>query len=117
MPIANEFPSSKNGSIAKAQRPAFEGLIKSLNAEAAKTKRGAAFASLSPAQQDEAMRRVEKAHPDLFGAGRFGVIAGTLASPHHGGNRGNVGWKLIGFENRGQWSPPYGYYDRDRHSK
>jgi gluconate 2-dehydrogenase gamma chain len=105
------------GTFAKAQRPAFDGLIKSLNAEAAKTKRGAAFASLTPTEQDEVMRRVEKAHPDFFGAGRFGVIAGTLASPHYGGNRNNVGWKLIGFENRGQWSAPYGYYDQDRHPK
>jgi gluconate 2-dehydrogenase gamma chain len=105
------------GGFAKAQRPAFDGLIKSLNAEAGKVKPRTAFASLSAAEQDKVMRRVEKAHPDFFGVGRFAVLAGTFASPHLGGNKDNVGWKLIGFENRGQWSAPYGYYDRDRHSK
>ena len=111
------FIDKSLGGFAKAQRPAFDGLIKSLNTEAAKVKRGAAFASLSASQQDAVMQGVEKAHPDSFGAGRFAVLAGTLASPHYGGNKDNVGWKLIGFENRGQWSAPYGYYDRDRHTK
>jgi hypothetical protein len=33
--------------------------------------------------------------------------------PTYGGNRDGVGWKLIGFEDRHTFQPPFGYYDRD----
>ena len=33
--------------------------------------------------------------------------------PAYGGNRDGVGWKLIGFEDRHVFQPPFGYYDRD----
>jgi len=32
--------------------------------------------------------------------------------PAYGGNRGGVGWKLIGFEDAHVFQPPFGYYDR-----
>jgi gluconate 2-dehydrogenase gamma chain len=38
---------------------------------------------------------------------------GFLADPARGGNRGKVGWKLIGFDDSGAFAPPFGYYDRD----
>jgi gluconate 2-dehydrogenase gamma chain len=40
---------------------------------------------------------------------------GTLADPSHGGNRDEAGWKMIGFEDRHAWQPPFGYYDADAH--
>jgi gluconate 2-dehydrogenase gamma chain len=40
---------------------------------------------------------------------------GFLADPSYGGNRGQVGWKLIGFEPKPAWKPPFGYYDAEEH--
>ena len=34
----------------------------------------------------------------------------------YGGNQGQVGWKLIAFENHGINQPPFGYYDAE-HNK
>jgi hypothetical protein len=36
---------------------------------------------------------------------------GFLGHPSHGGNRDLAGWKLIGFEDRAAFEPPFGYYD------
>ena len=41
------------------------------------------------------------------------TVTGFLATPNWGGNRGQVGWKLIGFEDAGAYQPPFGYYDRE----
>jgi gluconate 2-dehydrogenase gamma chain len=63
------------------------------------------FAQLAPAAQDTALRAIES------GQARFDAVPATLffsmllqsvregffADPMHGGNRGLVGWKLIGF--------------------
>jgi hypothetical protein len=38
---------------------------------------------------------------------------GFLADPARGGNRGEVGWKLIGFDSSPAFTPPFGYYDQD----
>jgi hypothetical protein len=38
---------------------------------------------------------------------------GFLADPARGGNRGAVGWKVIGFDDSPTFAPPFGYYDRD----
>ena len=50
-------------------------------------------------------------HSEFFEALRRHVVMGFLASPAWGGNRGKVGWKLIGFEDAGAFQPPFGYYD------
>jgi gluconate 2-dehydrogenase gamma chain len=36
---------------------------------------------------------------------------GFLGNPSYGGNRDRIGWKLIGFEDRMAYQPPFGYYD------
>jgi hypothetical protein len=36
-----------------------------------------------------------------------------FSNPSYGGNRDEVGWKLIGFEAPHPWQPPFGYYDAD----
>ena len=42
------------------------------------------------------------------------TIAGFLIDPEAGlGNRGGVGWKLIGREPAHSFQPPFGYYDKD----
>jgi gluconate 2-dehydrogenase gamma chain len=36
---------------------------------------------------------------------------GLFALPSWGGNRDKIGWKLLGFDDRHAWQPPFGYYD------
>ena len=50
-------------------------------------------------------------HSRFFAAVRTHTITGMLASPVHGGNQNEAGWKLIGFEDTLNFKPPFGYYD------
>lgn len=67
------------------------------------------FAALPVADQDSVLVEMQKT--PFFGRMRFLVMVGMFADPKYGGNRGEVGWKLVGFENRMSHSPPFGYYD------
>ena len=67
------------------------------------------FAALPVADQDSIL--VDMQETPLFGRMRFLVMVGMFADPKYGGNRDEVGWKLIGFENRMSHTPPFGYYD------
>ena len=69
------------------------------------------FSRLASAQQIEVLREIE--HTPFFEAARFFTIAGFLADPSRGGNRGEAGWKAIGFQDAPSFEPPFGYYDRD----
>ncbi|MBV9761679.1 MAG: gluconate 2-dehydrogenase subunit 3 family protein [Acidobacteriaceae bacterium] len=68
-------------------------------------------ASLSHEQQIELLQSFEKS--DFFELIRTHTVLGFLGNPSYGGNRGMVGWKYIGFENRMSWRPPFGYYDAE----
>jgi gluconate 2-dehydrogenase gamma chain len=68
-------------------------------------------ASLSQEQQIELMRSFEKS--EFFEIIRTHTLLGFLGNPSYGGNRGMVGWKYIGFEDRMSWKPPFGYYDAE----
>lgn len=83
-----------------------------LNAQV-KTKWPAAgrFSTLTPAQQDEVLKGIEQS--PFFGAMRFVTCAGMFGNSSYGGNQGQVGWKLIAFENHGINQPPFGYYDAE----
>ncbi len=48
---------------------------------------------------------------------RLLTLAGVLAHPSYGGNRDKIGWKLIGFDDRHAWQPPFGYYDEQASGK
>jgi gluconate 2-dehydrogenase gamma chain len=48
---------------------------------------------------------------DFFELLRTHTLYGFLGNPSYGGNRDRVGWKLIGFEDRMAFQPPFGYYD------
>jgi hypothetical protein len=37
--------------------------------------------------------------------------------PEYGGNKDELGWQLIGFEDRHVWTQPYGFYDADHLAK
>lgn len=42
----------------------------------------------------------------------FWTIAGLFSMPKYGGNKNQLGWKLLGFDHRHAWLPPFGYYDK-----
>src|SRR5260370_32995581 len=69
------------------------------------------FSSLTPAQQIQVLTAIEKT--EFFELVRMHTIIGFLAKPEYGGNHNQAGWKLIGFEDRMSYEPPFGYYDSE----
>jgi gluconate 2-dehydrogenase gamma chain len=67
------------------------------------------FSDLSESDQDAWLTDNDKT-PFFFMVHAL-TMMGFFAMSHHGGNRDNIGWKLIGFEGRGPNLPPFGYYD------
>ena len=72
---------------------------------------GRYFHELTDAQQDQLLH--DNAQTSFFATMRYLTIAGTFSLPRYGGNRDKVGYQLIGYEDRGAWSAPYGFYDSD----
>ncbi|HEX3544361.1 MAG TPA: gluconate 2-dehydrogenase subunit 3 family protein [Candidatus Acidoferrum sp.] len=85
------------------------------------------FSAATKEQQDEVLRALEANQNEkpprrrnlhsaetFLEALRIQTIAGFLIDPEAGlGNRGGVGWKLIGREPEHSFQPPFGYYDKD----
>jgi len=71
----------------------------------------AGFVSLSVPQQSEVLKAMEKT--PAFGMFRFSTVVGFLCNSESGGNRDQVGWKVIGFEPSAANTPPFGYYDAE----
>jgi len=69
------------------------------------------FAELDSEQKD-AILRARDGTP-FFRTVHFLTLAGMFSLPSYGGNRDGVGWKLIGFDHRYVWAPPFGYYDAE----
>lgn len=78
---------------------------------AAKWPGTASFATATPEQQDEHLKTIEKT--PFFGQLRFATCVGMFGNPSYGGNQGEVGWKLLGFESHGIYQPPFGFYDAE----
>jgi gluconate 2-dehydrogenase gamma chain len=45
------------------------------------------------------------------------TIMGMFCLPQYSGNRGNMGWDLLGFDHRHAWQPPFGHYDMAAHGQ
>lgn len=69
------------------------------------------FSSLNSDQQVQVLTAIEKSA--FFTQVRLHTIVGFFANPEYGGNEDKIGWSLIGFEDRFDWQPPFGHYDRD----
>jgi gluconate 2-dehydrogenase gamma chain len=67
------------------------------------------IAALTNQQRIQLIQAIEST--DFFELLRTHTLYGFLGSPSYGGNRDGVGWKLIGFEDRMAYQPPFGYYD------
>lgn len=87
-------------------RPALEAGIADLDRRAGGEGR---FLALAFEEQTALVREIER--EAFFSTVRFLTLAGMFAMPGHGGNRDKAGWKLIGFEDRHAWQPPFGAYD------
>jgi gluconate 2-dehydrogenase gamma chain len=67
------------------------------------------IATLSPGDSDGLVRALEKT--GFFRLLRAHTLMGFFGSPEYGGNRGEAGWKLIGFQDQHVFRPPFGWYD------
>jgi gluconate 2-dehydrogenase gamma chain len=95
-----------------AQAPTFLAGLAGFQQEFAKSRPGAGqFADVPESGQIEYLQAVEKT--PFFARMRFLTVLGLLALPSYGGNAGKIGWKLVGFDDRHVWEPPFGDYDRD----
>ncbi len=69
------------------------------------------FSELTADQQIAILKKYEKT--DEFELIRSYTVFGFVGDPSYGGNRDDMGWKYIGFENPGMFFPPFGYYDAE----
>jgi gluconate 2-dehydrogenase gamma chain len=69
----------------------------------------ASVAALASDQQIQLIKSIEST--DFFELLRTHTLYGLLGNPSYGGNRDHIGWKLINFEDRMAFQPPFGYYD------
>ena len=67
------------------------------------------IAALTNQQQIDLIRAIETS--EFFELLRTHTVLGFLGNPSYGGNRGEIGWKQIGFEDKMAYQPPFGYYD------
>jgi gluconate 2-dehydrogenase gamma chain len=97
---------------AAPQKPLVLAALADLNQKVAARWTGrASFAALTPEQQDEQLKSIEQT--PFFQQVRFATILGMFANPSYGGNQGEAGWKLLGFQAHGIFQPPFGYYDAE----
>ncbi len=96
--------------IDRDQQAPVNDAFKALREQVAKTVPGAtSFAAITPAQQIAVMKAMETT--PAFGIFRGFTLAGFFGDPSLGGNKDQVGWKLIGFPDDFLYKPPFGYYD------
>lgn len=71
-----------------------------------------AFASIALAGSDEQIAYLKTVdRTPFFETVRTLTLLGMFSSPKYGGNFRGAGWKLMGFEDRHAFTPPFGYYD------
>jgi Gluconate 2-dehydrogenase subunit 3 len=104
-----------------------DGLVELQSAVREKFPGAEKFSALTPEQQDGLLHAMEASQTEkaprrrrlnsgqtFLEALRVATISGFLIDPEAGlGNRGGVGWKVIGREPAHSFQPPFGYYDKD----
>ncbi len=95
---------------ADALAPMRQGLAE-LQTEIRSTYGEESFAGLDHARQIAVLKEIEDT--PFFGSVRFLTLAGMFSHPSYGGNRDEIGWKLIGFDGQRPGQPPFGHYDAD----
>lgn len=107
------FMDKALGSLMEDELPSIRKELAEFQSAVATSFRGAeVFSDLSDTDQDKHLRIQE--NTPFFWRVRFMTIAGFFGMSSYGGNRDEIGWKLIGFDgHRGAWEPPFGYYDAE----
>jgi gluconate 2-dehydrogenase gamma chain len=106
------FLDNSLATFAADDLPLFRGGLGQLAADVARRHPDArSFAALPGVEQVEMLRQLEAAQSPFFEAVLVATITGMFANPEYGGNHDKAGWKLIGFEDRFAWGPPFGDYD------
>ena len=67
------------------------------------------FAAATSAVQIAYLKTVDQT--PFFETVRMLTLLGMFSAPKYGGNFQGSGWKLMGFEDRHAFTPPFGYYD------
>jgi gluconate 2-dehydrogenase gamma chain len=92
---------------APEQKPQLATLLAGLDT-AAVASGARAFVTAAPATQDSIIAALPaEARQTLVGL----TIMGLVCPPAHGGNRGQIGWRLVGHDPAMAFTTPYGYYD------
>jgi hypothetical protein len=100
------------GSFFGSELPIFrKGLEEFQQAYASHSSTAALFSAAGDARQIAWLHEIETS--SFFGTVRRLTLLGLEASPKYGGNYNKQGWKLLGYEDRHVWQPPFGYYDTD----
>lgn len=95
------------------QQAPMKNALQALTTQTTKLSPGAkSFASLTSPQQIEVMKAMEKT-PE-FGLMRGFTLTAFFCDPALGGNKDEVGWKLLEFDSAFYFKPPFGYYDAHR---
>jgi gluconate 2-dehydrogenase gamma chain len=71
----------------------------------------ASYAAANSDEQIAFLKTVD--HTPFFETARTLTLLGMFSSPKYGGNFQGLGWKLMGFEDRHIFAPPFGYYDAE----
>ncbi len=98
----------------RAQLPRYQRALAEIDAHCT-AQFGKAFAGLAPAQQDAVLEALEggkikevEGGPQIFETMRRHIMEGVFCEPIYGGNRGLVGWQLVGFPGqRWGYDDPY----------
>jgi gluconate 2-dehydrogenase gamma chain len=70
------------------------------------------FSDLEESEQDTYLKSQEDS--GFFNFVRFLTLAGFFGMSSYGGNKDNVGWKLLGLDGHHQsYQPPFGHYDAE----
>ena len=73
---------------------------------------GGRFSGLEADAQDRALARIEDS--EFFVLMRNMTIYGFFGMSHYGGNRDNIGWRLLGVDEPiHTWQSPFGFYDAE----
>jgi gluconate 2-dehydrogenase gamma chain len=87
--------------------------LKDLEAKTRDTFSGASkFSALTGAQQVQLLKSIERT--PFFQQVRLHTVVGFFANPEYGGNADKIGWRLLGFEDKFNYQPPFGYYDAQK---
>lgn len=71
------------------------------------------FADLTSERQQGLLRDIEDS--EFFEVVRTLTVTGMFALPTYGGNRDEIGWRLLGFDPSPVFTPPFGSYDQAYH--